>query len=108
MEAGHFNLSPNFNPAVNTYTVSVHADASELKITPTAANPDASIVADGKVLPANNAGYIIALNTSDPTSTVIGVAASNSIGTEEPIVYKLTINNNRLPRISINAPASIV
>ncbi len=108
VEAGHFHLSPDFNPAINTYTVSVHADASELKITPTAANPDASIVADGKVLPANNASYTIALNTSDPTSTVIGVAASNSIGTEEPIVYKLTISNNRLPRISINAPASIV
>ena len=101
-------LSPNFDPEVTAYTVSLHADASELKITPIAANPDASIVADGKVLPANNAGYTIALNTSDPTSTVIGVAASNSTGKEEPIVYKLTINNNRLPRIRIDVPASIV
>ena len=108
VEAGHFHLSPDFDPAVTTYTVSVHADADELKITPIAANPDASIVADSKVLPTNNTGYTIALNTSDPTSTIIGVAASNSTGKEEPIVYKLTINNNRLPSISIDAPASIV
>ena len=108
MGAGHLHLSPDFDPAVTTYTVSVHADASELKITPIATNPDAVIVADGKVLSASDAGYTIALNTSDPTSTVISVAASNSMGTEKPVIYKLTINNNRFPRISINAPASIV
>ena len=61
--AGHLYLSPDFDTAVTTYTVSVHADASELRITPIAVNPDAVIVADGKVLPASNAGYTIALNT---------------------------------------------
>ena len=105
--AGHLHLSPDFDTAITTYTVSVHADASELKITPIAANPDASIVADGKTLSADNTGYTIALNPSGPTSTVISVAASNSIATEKPIVYKLTVNN-RLPRISLSAPASIV
>ena len=107
MEIGRFHLSPDFDPAVTTYTASVHADASELKIIPIASNPDAIIVADGKVLPANNAGYTIALNTFEPTSTVISVAASNSMRMEQPVVHKLTINSNRLPRISINTPASI-
>ncbi len=105
--AGHLHLSPAFSSTITTYTVSVHADASELKITPIAANPDAIIVADGKVLPADNTGYTIALNTFETTSTVISVAASNSVAMEQPVVYKLTINSNRLPRISINAPASI-
>ncbi len=106
--AGHLYLSPDFDPAVTTYTVSVHADASELRVTPIAANPDASIIADGNVLPTNDTGYSVLLNTSEPTSTVIRVATSNAAGMEAPVVYKLTINNNRLPRISINAPASIV
>ena len=104
--ADHLHLSPDFDTAVTTYTVSVHTDASELKIIPIAVNPDARIVADGKVLPADNSGYTLALNPSGPTSTVISVAASNSIATEKPVVYKLTVNN-RLPRISINAAASI-
>ena len=99
-------LSPDFDSAVKTYTVSVHANASELRIIPIAANPDASIVADGKVLSANHAGYTIAIDTSEPTSTVIVVSASNSMGTEDPIAYKLTVNN-RLPTIDINAPTSI-
>ena len=104
---GHLHLSPDFDTAITTYTVSaVHADASELRIIPMAVNPDASIIADGKVLPADNSGYTLALNPSGPTSTVISVAASNSIATEKPIVYKLTVNN-RLPRISLNAAASI-
>ena len=103
----NLHLSSGFDTALTTYTVSVHADASELKITPIAANPDASIVADGKALSADNSSYILALNPSGPTSTVISVAASNSIATEKPIVYKLTVNN-RLPRISLSAPASIV
>ena len=103
----NLHLSPDFDTAITTYTVSVHADASELKITPIAANPDASIVADGKTLSADNTGYTIALNPSGLTSTVISVAASNSIATEKPIVYKLTVNN-RLPRISLSAPTSIV
>ncbi len=107
VEAGHLHLSPAFSSTITTYTVSVHADASELKITPIAANPDATIVADGKVLPADNTGYTIALDTFETTSTVISVAASNSVAMEQPVVYKLTINSNRLPRISINAPASI-
>ena len=107
MGARHLHLSPNFDPAIMAYTVSaVHADASELKIIPIAANPDAIIVADGKVLPADNSSYTFALNTSGATSTTISVAASNSIATEKPVIYKLTVNN-RLPRISINAPASI-
>ncbi len=106
--AGHLYLSPDFDPAVTTYTVSVHADASELRVTPIAANPDASIIADDRVLPTNDTGYSVSLNTSEPTSTVIRVATSNAAGMEAPVVYKLTINNNRLPRISINAPASIV
>ncbi len=105
--AGHLHLSPAFSSTITTYTVSIHADASELKIIPIAANPGAIIVADGKVLPADNSGYTLALNTSESTSTVISVAASNSVATEQPVVYKLTINDNRLPRISINAPASI-
>ena len=100
------SLSPDFDPAVTTYTVSVHADANELRIIPIAVNPDAIIVVDGKVLPVDNSGYTLALNPSGPTSTVISVAASNSIATERPVVYKLTVNN-RLPKISINAPASI-
>ena len=103
--AGHLYLSPNFDTAVTTYTVSVHADASELRITPIAVNPDAIIVADGEVLPVSNTGYAIALNTSEATSTVIRVAARNSMWGEDPVVYKLTVSN-RLPRISINAPAS--
>ncbi len=106
--AGHLYFSPDFDPAVTTYTVSVHADASELRVTPIAANPDASIIADGSVLPANDTDYSVSLNTSESTSTVIRVATSNAAGMEAPVVYKLTINNNRLPRISINAPASIV
>ena len=105
--AGHLHLSPDFDTAVTTYTMSVHANASELRIIPIAVNPDAIIVADGKVLSADNFGYTLALNPSGPTSTIISVAASNSIATEKPIVYKLTVNN-RLPSISINAPASIV
>ncbi len=105
--AGHLHLSPAFSSTITTYTVSIHADASELQITPIAANPDAVIVAGGRVLSADNSSYTLALNTSESTSTVISVVASNSIGTEEPIVYQLTINSNRLPRISINAPASI-
>ena len=104
---GHLHLSPDFDTAVTTYTISaVRADASELRIILIAVNPDARIVADGKVLPADNSGYTLALNPSKPTSTVISVAASNSIATEKPVVYKLTVNN-RLPRISINAAASI-
>ena len=105
--AGNLSLSPDFDPAVTTYTVSVDADASELRIIPIAANPDAIIVADGKVLPASNAGYAIALNTSGATSTTIRVAARNSMAAENAIVYKLTVNDNRLPKISLNAPASI-
>ncbi len=104
---GHLRFSPDFDPAVTAYTVSVDADASELKIIPIAVNPNASIVVNGKVLPANDAGYTIALNTFETTSTVIRVAASSLAGTEDPVVYKLTINGNRLPRISINAPALI-
>ncbi len=103
----HLHIFPDFDPAIKNYTVSVHADASELKITPIAANPDASIVADGKVLPANDSGYTIALNISESKSTVIGVAASNSMGAERPVVYKLTVSDNRLPRMSLNIPASI-
>ena len=107
VEAGHLHLSPAFSSTITTYTVSaVRADAKELRIIPIAVNPDANIIADGKVLPADNSGYTLALNPSGPTSTVISVAASNSIATEEPVVYKLTVNN-RLPRISINAAASI-
>ncbi len=106
--AGHLYFSPDFDPAVTTYTVSVHADASELRVTPIAANPDASIIADDRVLPTNDTDYSVSLDTSEPTSTVIRVATSNAAGMEAPVVYKLTINNNRLPRISINAPASIV
>ena len=109
VRAGHLSLSPEFDTAVTTYTVSaVHADASELRIIPIAVNPDAIIVADDKVLPTDDVGYTIALNPSGPTSTVISVAASNSIATEEPVVYMLTVDDNRLPKIGISAPASIV
>ena len=106
VEGAQLYLSPDFDSAVKTYTVSVHADASELRVTPIAANPDAGIVADGKVLSAKHSGYTIAIDTSEPTSTVIVVAASNSMGTEDAIAYKLTVNN-RLPTIDINAPTSI-
>ncbi len=106
VKAEHLYLSPDFNSTATVYMVSVHTDASELKITPIASNPDATIIADDKVLSANNTGYSIAINTSEPTSTVLRVATSNSVGTEEPVVYKLTLNN-RLPRININAPASV-
>ena len=99
-------LSPDFDAAITTYTVSVHADASELRVTPIAANPDADIVADGKVLSGNHSGYTIAIDTSEPTSTVIWVAARNSMGTEDPVAYRLTVSN-RLPEININAPTSI-
>ena len=99
-------LSPDFDTAVTTYTVSVHADASELRVTPIASNPDASIVVDDKVMPASNTGYTIAIGTSEPTSTVIAVAARNSMGTEDPIICRLTVGN-RLPKIDINAPTSI-
>ena len=106
VEREQLYLSPDFDSAATTYTVSVHADASELRITPIAANPDAIIVADGKVLSANHSGYTIAIDTSEPTSTVIAVAARNAMGMEHPIAYKLTVSN-RLPKIDINAPASI-
>ena len=106
VEGEQLYLSPDFDSAATTYTVSVHVDASELRITPIAANPDAIIVADGKVLSANHSGYTIAIDTSEPTSTVIKVAAGNSMGTEHPIAYRLTVNN-RLPKININAPTSI-
>ncbi len=106
VEGERLYLSPDFDSTVTAYTVSVHADASELGIIPLAANPDADIVADGKVLSANHSGYTIAIDTSEPTSTVIEVSASNSMGTEDPIAYRLTVNN-RLPEIDINAPASI-
>ena len=106
VEGERLYLAPDFDSAITTYTVSVHADASELRITPTAANPDADIVADGKVLSGDHSGYTIAIDTSKPMSTVIKVAASNSMGTEHPIAYKLTVGN-RLPTIDINAPASI-
>ena len=103
---GHLPLSPDFSSTATEYTVSVHADASELRITPIVTNPDASIVADGKILPANHSGYIIALNTSTLTFTIIQVAANSMRGVEDPVVYKLTVNN-RLPQININAPSSI-
>ena len=106
VEGERLYLSPDFSSTVTAYTVSVHADATKLRITPIAANPDAIIVADGKVLSANHSGYTIAIDTSEPTSTVIAVAARNSMGAEDPIEYRLTVSN-RLPKIDINAPASI-
>ena len=106
VEGEQLYLSPHFDSVATTYTVSVHVDASELRIIPLVANPDADIVADGKVLPANHSGYTIAIDTSEPTSTVITVAARNSMGVEDPIAYRLTMSN-RLPTIDINAPASI-
>ena len=106
VEGEQLYLSPDFDTAVTTYTVSVHADASELRVTPIASNPDAGIVADGKVLSANHSGYTIAIDTSEPTSTVMRVSASTSMGTEDPIICELTVGN-RLPTIDINAPVSI-
>ena len=99
---GQVHFSPNFSSTTTLYAVTVHADATELKITPTAVNPDARIIADGKAVSAHDSSYRVAIDFSMPTSTVIWVSA----GQEEPVEYKLIVNN-RFPRLAINAPAIV-
>ena len=96
---GQVYLSPNFSSTTTLYAVTVHGDATELKITPIAVNPDARIIADGRVVSADDGSYRVAIDFSMPTSTVIWVSA----GQEEPIEYKLIVNN-RSPLLVINAP----
>ena len=96
---GQVYLSPNFSSTTTLYAVTVHGDATELKITPIAVNPDARIIADDRVVSADDGSYRVAIDVSMPTSTVIWVSA----GQEEPIEYKLIVNN-RSPLLVINAP----
>ena len=96
------HLSPNFSSTTTLYRVTVHGDATELKITPIVVNPDARIIADGKAVSANDGSYRVAIDVSKPISTTIRVSA----GQEEPIEYKLIVNN-RFPLININAPAIV-
>ena len=96
---GQVYLSPNFSSTTTLYAVTVHGDATELKITPIAVNPDARIIADSRVVSADDGSYRVAIDFSMPTSTVIWVSA----GQEELVEYKLIVNN-RSPLLVINAP----
>ena len=96
-------LSPSFHTTRTNYTATVGGNTNAIKITPIALNPDARIIADGKILAADSPSYLMPLNTAGPTSTVIRVFAQDSLRSEEPIDYKVTISN-RLPIVAIQAP----
>ncbi|MXX98851.1 MAG: cadherin-like beta sandwich domain-containing protein, partial [Gammaproteobacteria bacterium] len=96
-------LSPSFHTTRTNYTATVGGNTNAIKITPIALNPDARIIADGKILAADSSSYLMPLNTVGPTSTVIRVFAQDSLRSEEPIDYKVTISN-RSPMVTIQAP----
>ena len=96
-------LSPSFHTTRTSYIATVGSNTDTIRITPTALNPDARIIADGKILDADSPSYLVSLDTAEPTSTVIRVFGHNSFRSEQPIDYKVTINN-RLPKVTIQAP----
>ena len=99
-------LSPSFDAKRTSYTITAGNDADVLRVTPIALNPDARIIADGKILDADSPSYLMPLNTVGPTSTVIRVFGQDSLRSEEPTDYKVTINN-RSPIVTIQAPDSV-
>ncbi|MXX98623.1 MAG: cadherin-like beta sandwich domain-containing protein, partial [Gammaproteobacteria bacterium] len=100
-------LEFDFDADTLDYMLTIDTTADYLTVVPTATNADADIIvsADGVRISADGLNYDIALGDSDPI-IIIEVAAQTTVGREQAIAYKLTVN--RRPEIaSLEAPTSI-
>ena len=105
---GTIGVIPDFNTSTSNYVVAVRSDVKTLDVIPIPANPDAQIIVtvDGKIVSPNVLGYPAMLNPSTSTIITIQAVGQNSAISEEPAIYRLTVNH--LPEIKrVAVPTAI-
>ncbi len=97
-------LSPAFAPGTRSYTDSVNHSISSLTITPTAADPGATITVNGSAISSGSASQAIWLTDGNNTINVVVIAADN-VTTK---IYSILVNraaasnNADLSNITLN------
>ncbi|MEL4070800.1 cadherin-like beta sandwich domain-containing protein [Ochrobactrum sp. GPK 3] len=69
-------LDPAFSPSTATYSLTVPTDTSSLQLTPTSADPTATIAVNGATVPSGSASAALPLGIGTTTLTVV-VTAQN-------------------------------
>lgn len=69
-------LDPAFSPSIATYSLTVPTDTSSLQLTPTSADPTATIAVNGATVPSGSASAALPLGIGATTLTVV-VTAQN-------------------------------
>ena len=99
----------NIGNTVN-YTLGVDAGTSSITLTPTAIDPNATILVNGTAVPSGTASGAIALNSSGTTLITTVVTAIDGVTTEN---YNITVNlngstNAMLSSLTLNPPSVLI
>ncbi len=98
-------LSPDFDPAITSYTASVPNSTTSITETPTAADANATITVNGDPVASGMASAPIPLNVGMNTITTVVTAPAGNMKTYTVVVTRAPSSNANLSNLVLSAGA---